>query len=39
MKDKRSESIRAHLLGPLLILLVLQAAVIAGTMLFGGVFC
>jgi len=30
MKNKRSESIRTQLLGPLLILLVLQAAVIAG---------
>ncbi|MDW2799029.1 EAL domain-containing protein [Clostridium boliviensis] len=37
MKDKKSESIRARLLGPLLILLVIQAAVIAGTVLFGGV--
>ncbi len=37
MKSKRSESIRTQLLGPLLILLVLQAAVIAGTVLFGGV--
>ena len=37
MKEKRSESIRTRLLGPLLILLVLQAAVIAGTVLFGGV--
>lgn len=37
MKNKRSESIRTQLLGPLLILLVLQAAVIAGLVLFGGV--
>ncbi len=37
MKKKRSESIRTQLLGPLLILLVLQAAIIAGTVLFGGV--
>nr|WP_288825746.1 EAL domain-containing protein [uncultured Clostridium sp.] len=37
MKEKKSESIRNHLLGPLLILLVVQAAVIAGTVLFGGV--
>lgn len=37
MKKKKSESIRTQLLGPLLILLVLQAAVIAGTVLFGGV--
>lgn len=37
MKKKRSESIRVQLLGPLFILLVLQAAVIAGTVLFGGV--
>ncbi|MEY8353799.1 EAL domain-containing protein [Lachnospiraceae bacterium 54-53] len=37
MKNKRSESIRIQLLGPLLVLLVLQAAVIAGTVLFGGV--
>lgn len=37
MKNKRSESIRTQLLGPLLVLLVLQAAVIAGTVLFGGV--
>ena len=37
MKKKRSESIRTQLLGPLLILLVLQAAVIAGLVLFGGV--
>lgn len=37
MKNKRSESIRSHLLGPLLILLILQAVVIAGVVLFGGV--
>ncbi|MDF2888173.1 MAG: diguanylate cyclase/phosphodiesterase [Lacrimispora sp.] len=37
MKEKKSESIRTRLLGPLLILLVVQAAVIAGTVLFGGV--
>ncbi|MDR1770680.1 MAG: EAL domain-containing protein [Hungatella sp.] len=37
MKNKRSESIRTQLLGPLLILLVLQAVVIAGLVLFGGV--
>ena len=37
MKNKRSGSIRTQLLGPLLVLLVLQAAVIAGTLLFGGV--
>lgn len=37
MKKKKSESIRTQLLGPLLILLILQAAVIAGTVLFGGV--
>lgn len=37
MKKKRSESIRTQLLGPLFILLVLQAAVIAGTVFFGGV--
>ncbi|WP_394522400.1 EAL domain-containing protein [Lacrimispora sp. JR3] len=37
MKKKRSESIRTRLLGPLFILLVLQAAVIAGTVFFGGV--
>lgn len=37
MKKKRSESIRTQLLGPLFVLLVLQAAVIAGTVFFGGV--
>ncbi|ADL04940.1 EAL domain-containing protein [Lacrimispora saccharolytica] len=37
MKNKRSESIRTQLLGPLLILLVLQAVVIAGLVFFGGV--
>lgn len=37
MREKKSESIRTRLLGPLLILLVVQAAVIAGTVLFGGV--
>lgn len=37
MKNKRSESIRTQLLGPLLILLVLQAVVIGGTVLYGGV--
>ncbi len=37
MREKKSESIRTRLLGPLLILLVVQAVVIAGTVLFGGV--
>ncbi|WP_312503390.1 bifunctional diguanylate cyclase/phosphodiesterase [Lacrimispora sp.] len=37
MMNKRNESIRTQLLGPLLILLVLQAVVIAGLVLFGGV--
>lgn len=37
MKNKRSESIRNRLLGPLLFLLILQAAVIAGMVLYGGV--
>lgn len=37
MKKKKSESIRTQLLGPLLILLILQAAIIAGTVFFGGV--
>lgn len=37
MKMKRSESIRRHMLGPLLVLLILQAVVIAGLILFGGV--
>ncbi len=37
MKNKRSESIRNRLLGPLLFLLALQAVVIAGMVLFGGV--
>ena len=37
MNKRRKNSIRTRLLGPLLILLILQAAVIAGTVLFGGV--
>lgn len=37
MKKKRSKSIRRRLLVPLLILLIFQAVVIAGTVLLGGV--
>lgn len=37
MTKKRNESIKNHLLWPLLILLILQAVIMAGMILFGGV--
>lgn len=37
MKKGRNESIRTHLLWPLLVLLIIQALIMAGMVLFGGV--
>lgn len=37
MKKSRNESIRTHLLWPLLVLLIIQALIMAGMVLFGGV--
>lgn len=37
MKKKRNESIRTHILWPLLVLLFVQALIMAGMVLFGGV--
>ncbi len=36
-EKSRNESIRTHLLWPLLVLLIIQALIMAGMVLFGGV--